>query len=594
VGVEQSSPIKRAASAGVLVLGSMFLFAPGAHASVDDFAFDSFDGVYELGRASDGTSQLLTTETLVAIFPDFDQNRGIARYIPTRYLGHPLVTEVIGVTDEQGNSRPWATTREGSAFVIESVVPRGEFVRGTQTYVLTYRQDNVIRDFGQTTGVQEFYWDINGSGWPQPFGRVSATIVIPPTLASFLTPDGDSCYQGPDGSTTTCEISREVTTDGSVRVYAEAGPLQPYETMTVAIGFVPGTFSAPTAMASPILTTLSHGIGIIAGAIALAWAFVARRKFLADAPGRPVIIPEYLPPKEGTIPAAAILRHQSGRIPLAGLLHMAVGKKIHLSEEGGFGRRWSLVRQDTPLSSDDTELLTVLLGAVPAIGESNRLPRNSTLVAKRLEGFVSEQKKRMAEAELFMTAPFVQRLGPILVSGFAGVLAVAGFAFFGDDNANAVTWVMGGGIFALISAAIALVSKTPLGPQGAELRDELKGLRMYIRLAEKDRLHYLQSPKGAIRERVSPENPTEVLKLYEKLLPWAVVLGEEKRWTKELDRLYRDQSPEWMTGTNPRLLASLGSFSKATQASFRSSSSGGTGGGGSAGGGGGGGGGGGR
>jgi len=200
----------------------------------------------------------------------------------------------------------------------------------------------------------------------------------------------------------------------------------------------------------------------------------------------------------------------------------------------------------------------------------------------------------MTAKELLVSVPFVHRVGPLLVGGLGGVLGVAGFVFFGDDNPNALAWGFGAGIFSVVSVAIALVTKTPLGSVGAELRDKLKGLRLYIRLAEKDRLHYLQSPQGAIRERVSAEDSREVLKLHERLLPWAVVLGEEKRWVRELDRLYRNQSPEWMSGTNPRLVASLVSLTQATSVSFRSSASGGTGGGGSAGGGGGGGGGGGR
>ena len=46
---------------------------------VNDFTFDSFDVVYRLGRDAEGHATLLTTETLVARFPDFDQNRGIRR-----------------------------------------------------------------------------------------------------------------------------------------------------------------------------------------------------------------------------------------------------------------------------------------------------------------------------------------------------------------------------------------------------------------------------------------------------------------------------------------------------------------------------------
>src|SRR6187399_2219239 len=54
-----------------------------AGAGVDDFTFESFDAVYELSRGDDGRSQVRTTETLVAVFPDYDQNRGIKRALVT-------------------------------------------------------------------------------------------------------------------------------------------------------------------------------------------------------------------------------------------------------------------------------------------------------------------------------------------------------------------------------------------------------------------------------------------------------------------------------------------------------------------------------
>ena len=53
-----------------------------ATASVDDFSYDSFDADYYLVRSAAGTSVLYTTETIVARFPDFDQNKGIVRRIP--------------------------------------------------------------------------------------------------------------------------------------------------------------------------------------------------------------------------------------------------------------------------------------------------------------------------------------------------------------------------------------------------------------------------------------------------------------------------------------------------------------------------------
>jgi uncharacterized membrane protein len=105
----------------------------------------------------------------------------------------------------------------------------------------------------------------------------------------------------------------------------------------------------------------------------------------------------------------------------------------------------------------------------------------------------------------------------------------------------------------------------------------------------------LQSPTGAERGAVSATDPREVVKVYEKLLPYAVLFGLEKQWAAELGKYYTDASPDWYTGTGPfnagLFASSIGSISTtATNSYSGSSSSGGSGGGGSSGGGGGGGG----
>ena len=41
-----------------------------------------------------------------------------------------------------------------------------DFVHGAQTYVFTYTLENVTRFFDDT-GVDEFYWDVNGTEWQQ-------------------------------------------------------------------------------------------------------------------------------------------------------------------------------------------------------------------------------------------------------------------------------------------------------------------------------------------------------------------------------------------------------------------------------------------
>jgi hypothetical protein len=134
-----------------------------------------------------------------------------------------------------------------------------------------------------------------------------------------------------------------------------------------------------------------------------------------------------------------------------------------------------------------------------------------------------------------------------------------------------------------------LLSKRALTAKGSELVAFVNGLGMYIDLAEKDRLEYLQSPKGASL-KPSEIQGREVLKLYEALLPWAILLGLQAKWNKALTNLYQDQgSPVWLVGS-PNLGESFANLDQVLTQSLAASSSGGSGGGGSSGGGGGGGG----
>lgn len=120
------------------VLFLVALLSPtAAFASVDDFSFDSFAAVYELSRDSDGRSVLTVEETVVARFPDFDQNRGIQRAIPDTYLGTPLELEIRSVTDESGTERPFEFESDGEFTVVTIAVPEGEYVYGVQTYVVS-------------------------------------------------------------------------------------------------------------------------------------------------------------------------------------------------------------------------------------------------------------------------------------------------------------------------------------------------------------------------------------------------------------------------------------------------------------------------
>jgi uncharacterized membrane protein len=117
----------------------------------------------------------------------------------------------------------------------------------------------------------------------------------------------------------------------------------------------------------------------------------------------------------------------------------------------------------------------------------------------------------------------------------------------------------------------------------------MQGLSTYIRMVDKDRIAFLQSPKGAFRDRKLINNE-EVIKLYEEALPWAILLGLENQWSKVL-RVYYSESmqPAWIPLAFIQS-SSVAQLSQSLAASLNASSNSGAGGGGSSGGGGGGGG----
>ena len=141
---------------GSLAIALLALLAvpTAARADTSDFTFDSYDADYTLTRLDDGTSHLETVETIVARFPDFDQNRGIVRAIPNDYDGVDLRTAIRYVQDENGNDVPYEIDNTGG--FLELALGTDEFVQGVTTYVIAYSQENVVRSF-EDTNANEFY-----------------------------------------------------------------------------------------------------------------------------------------------------------------------------------------------------------------------------------------------------------------------------------------------------------------------------------------------------------------------------------------------------------------------------------------------------
>src|SRR3546814_73874 len=132
----------------------------------------------------------------------------------------------------------------------------------------------------------------------------------------------------------------------------------------------------------------------------------------------------------------------------------------------------------------------------------------------------------------------------------AGLLLIGQAIFGGESEISIITSVVGLNAVPWIAifAAGLLARRRPLTAKGSELREHLEGLREYIRLAEADRLQMLQSVSGA--ERISTSDTTAIVKIYEKLLPYAVIFGLEKEWAAEIAKYYDTNPPDWYSGSS--------------------------------------------
>ncbi|ONI64299.1 hypothetical protein ALI44B_01815 [Leifsonia sp. ALI-44-B] len=599
---------------GVLALaGATSAMAGGLHASDDDdnvsnFTFSQFDARYLVDQDADGYSTLDATETFVAEFPDFDQNKGIIRAIPETYEGVPLDTTVESVVDASGQDVPYELDSEDGFVTL--ALGTDDYVRGQQTYVIHYTQKNVVGTF-ENTDADEFYWDMPGTGFAQPFAEASATVEIAPGLVDSLT-GNSACYVGNQGSTDDCALTEQATGSGTTFTIAPQ-QLQPSSTFTVAIGFDKGTFTQPVRPATlPVFTVVPGtvtGIGVVVAGI----AGLLRRRSTRDNAGRGTIIPQYSEPEDLDLYTASNLIGKESKATSAQIIRLAVRRNVRIiqdrdaqNEHGtGDGFLVEYIGADGATETDLTTLRILFGDLVPgAVCDLGVKSESLTTALNALQSKAASKAKAAGyRRRAHVAGAALLRIGAGIIAVAGAVIMIAGLASYGSN-----AWTVIGGFGGVILFILTIVLTSPreaLTAEGAERRDYLLGMKEYLTLAEADRFRVLQSPQGA--ERVDVGDNRQVLKVYEKLLPYAVLWDVEENWADALSAYYAQAgyAPDWYAsnaGFNAALFhANIASMSATTVAgssawssSGGSSSFGGSMGGGFAGGGGGGGGGGGR
>jgi uncharacterized membrane protein YgcG len=576
------------------------LLAPQAFAqNVQDFSFESFDADYYLDKNGENDSIMRIDETLIANFPNIDQNHGILRAIPESYKNHTLSLSGISVKNETGVPYQFSTSDQNGNKVLKIGNPN-QYAHGRTIYKISYRVQDVTSYYPDH---DELFWDINGDQWDQSFASVTARIHLSKQLLGSLQ-DKRLCYSGTFASAAqTCSITLVTPPNQEAYVAVSANTLGPRQTLSAVLAFKPGTFNQKSTAIKKqqhdkkIELISSAVLGVIPPIFAVIFMFRRWRQFGNDPKGRGIIIPEYEPPKGFNVLNSDFLLQQKLRNQAfsAALIDLAVKGYITIIEipkKGLFGSKdYELKLNKTPgesVSPQELTSLKIIFGEVLAASTSIKISdfKKDTSKQRQLYKEMKSLEKSLA-SDLTSKGYFIKNPKDVK-SGYQVWASVIFFAcFFLAWFATAFHSVQLGAFIGGISLAAAttfifsfiMPARTEAG---VTAHDALLGLKDYIKLAEADRLKFLQSPEGAekisVVDEFNPKSAEAKVKLFEKLLPYAMLFKLEKDWAKQFNDLYTNP-PDWYQGGNwtafnaGYLAGSLSDFNNAANVSFASPSS---------------------
>ena len=556
--------------------------------STDNFTITKFDAEYSLSRDSDNRSKLETTWRITANFPP-NQNRGIAPVFVKKYDDHSTNFSLQSVTDENGTSLEYSWNDDELR-----IGNKNTYVEGEKTYIIKFTQRDVTKNYGDT-GRDEFYWDVIGDEWRVPMENVQISVKFDESLAAAR--QGKAfCYVGSRGSKTQCDLSED-----KGRITAKIDKLSRQQGVTVAVGFKSGTFSGYQETLMEKLIGIWHLMQILACEIAtplVVFLIIRYRRLVGRDKELKPIPPEYLPPENVSVLMSTYILKKydlfkvKGLPKVAQLLDLAVRHYIKIYEVkksslfSGAQYEIEIIKDLQELKAEETEVIQDMFDSpyIPKPGQRlnlKNLQNNIKYMTRTYDDDKNLETLARGKYGLCEQNPEVQR---IIRGWFKRVLVLA-ILFLSP-------------MFLVMSIILAFASRGwSLTDDGLSLRRYLEGLKMYIGVAEAERLNILQSPEGAEKIVVDVNDRKQLVKLYERVLPYAVLFGQEKNWSKQMGKYYEQvgEAPDWYVGQgvfNAVAFSSglSGLSTAAGHASDYSSTSGGSSGGGFAGGGGGGGG----
>lgn len=388
-------------------------------------------------------------------------------------------------------------------------------VFGDYTYVLDYKLIYAINYFDD---YDELYINVTGTGWEVPINNVVANITVPGEITNKL------CYTGVTDST---ETNCTITELGDSKVSVTAGPLSTYEGLTVVLAMPKGTIANTTNQQR--IQYVFANLGIFLPVLAIIGVIILSPKYNKNK--KITVIPNYDVPKGWNPLRGGYVYKKSlpSNIITAQIIDLALNKYLKIKQIST--KDYELIKTEKEAPADPEELL--LYNGFFKDKDVVSLKSLSTKFYSTVTSLKTSTETRLYGEDFFSkTQKSVSNKFSAL--GIGGLIICFFLAGIFASNA-AMSWFWG----LLISFVIITIFSFQIDRRSAtgnEIFYELEGLKMYINTAEKHRIEF-------------HDNPKKYIGVFEKLLPYAMIFGLEKKWAKEFEDLYIEQ-PDWYEGTN--------------------------------------------
>jgi hypothetical protein len=477
----------------------------------------------------DEDSSVLVKETIEV---EFHQSRhGVYREIPFKYrdeLGKVITTptRVLSVTDDSG--KPWKyQVKKAGHLVNIRIGDAKRYVKGNQTYVVTYVVENVILFFNDH---DELYWNVTGNYWKAPIKEASATVSLTTKNKSknLMT----AGYEGSYGSKEECGYE---TYDNSGKFFTKRN-LNMGEGLTIAFGWDKGLVFPPSSL-KKFLWAINPRENWVFLLPIFSFLYMVNRWYRKgrDPKVRESVTVMYEPPKFDNKPltpaevGTLIDEKLDPRDITSTIVGLAVKGYIKIEETKKEGMIFDKTdyylrkvrRPDVDTSPFERELMERLVpGDTPGILISNlknKFYTNLPELKKILYGELIRKK-------YFLSSPEKVRNSYIVSGAIILIFATLAFAFLIND-------LGGKSIIAGILTGIPVLAFARFMPvktkAGASAYMDILGFQEFMNRAEKDRL-----------ERMEDKN------LFSKFLPYAIALDVADNWAKAFEGIYQEP-PDW-------------------------------------------------